>query len=758
MLLSISAAPAVKQLLMIPGPRYDHSTEKTPITAVALKAFSDVVFCHLNDEVLLSKLNRAGIYKADDIIKAANASLKATRAGETSFIDKGFPALVRSVLERNFDMKYNSRAHRSVTVKDAPIRLVKDVSGSIAGAYSFVATKLCAVMSLDAKYVPAIAYYLFTGRAGNGPVPKAVTAIFSKTHAQEVAEKKRSVSIGLLDVTPALIKKHGADLVSQLPEMYDTFIEDERVNCKPQKRTTTSKVVFVAGRRIWAPSKTSTTLTLASIREQVDTKIRDTVGEEVYRFFTFVIPKFGSSKRRTDLLAFQTNNSRIYAVKRKIRTAEGKLAKATTATGRKEQKTLLDTYAGVLKTLTARSDELRGATKKVVEPWMAPYVGANVDITTTEGHTTKVKLDDGILIHRLVQRANQRKLKPDSIELGAVIDSTNAALLTIMGVDNVLLALGGSSIKLFRSVFSKCVDQMKLKVFSVAMSDQFGGSLDTAIGTVTDKRLLRLNSLTSDDEAAFKEQYASEIEAWNPLKLEVAALVERIASTTTAKESRYTVKPVSEKVLKEWQDELPQRIWGGHNAECTLVKAWSLTTTPLLAALLKNAKRSTFKVIQDVYHGTSEQSGSVILHCGFKIKGTQVTGRSMGDVLYVAPNLDKSAQYVGKANRGKVGGSRGIVFVGDIVISGEAGKGVRGTFAWTHTGAFQTEEIGLRNPNKQFVIRRVYLINMVRTGHGLTAAQRRRLKLKEATKKTNPAVAKFKKPVKFDAYAALHKV
>lgn len=120
------------------------------------------------------------------------------------------------------------------------------------------------------------------------------------------------------------------------------------------------------------------------------------------------------------------------------------------------------------------------------------------------------------------------------------------------------------------------------------------------------------------------------------------------------------------------------------------------------------------KVAESVWHGTDVSAASCIALTGFKVTSSNVkAGRSMGSVVYVAPNADKSMQYLG--SRYTRNGGNGILFNGPAYMKGAARNhisGRAGPFDWTHTGRFATEEIGLANANVQYGIERAYSVTV----------------------------------------------
>lgn len=118
------------------------------------------------------------------------------------------------------------------------------------------------------------------------------------------------------------------------------------------------------------------------------------------------------------------------------------------------------------------------------------------------------------------------------------------------------------------------------------------------------------------------------------------------------------------------------------------------------------------RTVERVWHGTDQSAASCIALTGFKVSRQNIkAGRSMGSVVYVAPNSDKSMQYLGdRFNRN----ASGILFTGPAYVKGKAQKRIDSKSAspydWTHTARFATEEIGLVNANVQFGIEAAYSV------------------------------------------------
>lgn len=118
------------------------------------------------------------------------------------------------------------------------------------------------------------------------------------------------------------------------------------------------------------------------------------------------------------------------------------------------------------------------------------------------------------------------------------------------------------------------------------------------------------------------------------------------------------------------------------------------------------------RIVERVWHGTDPSAASCIALTGFKVTRQNIkAGRSMGSVVYVAPNADKSMQYLGNSFGRN---SSGILFTGPAYVKGQPKIRIDGkqtsNYDWTKTARFSTEEIGLVNANVQFGIDAAYSV------------------------------------------------
>ena len=124
------------------------------------------------------------------------------------------------------------------------------------------------------------------------------------------------------------------------------------------------------------------------------------------------------------------------------------------------------------------------------------------------------------------------------------------------------------------------------------------------------------------------------------------------------------------------------------------------------------------QTVKQAWHGTDMSAASCIALLGFRVgRGNIKAGRSMGDVVYVAPNADKSMQYL-NSSFGRSGS--GVLFVGPAYVAGAPtarAKAKHAKYAWTHTARFATDEIGLTDANLQYDINTAFAVSTLSGKH-----------------------------------------
>lgn len=222
------------------------------------------------------------------------------------------------------------------------------------------------------------------------------------------------------------------------------------------------------------------------------------------------------------------------------------------------------------------------------------------------------------------------------------------------------------------------------------------------------------------------------------------------AAYAAIKENGGKLKVASRRITPADLDLVAAQMSLGHNINALRIdKAFNVTS---------KAKEPTdaHKVAETVWHGTDISAASCIALTGFKVTRANVkAGRSMGSVVYVAPNSDKSMQYLGsKFTRN----GSGILFNGPAYLKGAARGRIDGrvgsSYDWTHTDRFASEEIGLANANLQFDIERAYSVTVSSRLPHLTA----RSSLAEVRKVASLAMMRLATPSKIrESQAAISK-
>ena len=130
--------------------------------------------------------------------------------------------------------------------------------------------------------------------------------------------------------------------------------------------------------------------------------------------------------------------------------------------------------------------------------------------------------------------------------------------------------------------------------------------------------------------------------------------------------------------------ELIPFISGKHDLDLEIIKSYTLNTSP--------PKGRFVKVVRDIFHGTDFGSANMILTFGFNTKKIKV-GRSLGDGVYFAPNVDKSLQYIAPAGFSRSTDQQGIILQCDFYITSVSGA--------KFTDRFKTSEVAI--PTDQLV-------------------------------------------------------
>lgn len=791
--LSVQKRMEARRLAKLKPGMHDH-TKQTP-TVMKL------VLAHLNLDLTQKEayvaLSRIGIRSFPDLIKAHDAFYKKARKEEVlALISAAQLKKIQLAFRAKFELRARLKAPtRNSTGRDSLISETKanSILYSIAKVYAFYAAQMCSILQKDySKYGPAILAHGMFGKTLGGKLPAGFADSF-KAGKKIAGTKAAGKVIDITKLKPLQFKKDsGHDIVERLPEMYEAFVASQNAkkgNIDPlaehKEQLKKLRVKLTAARK---EGKSGTFL--MKLQKQIDTLKRNDysvkrrssakkktnsseinkilhkkVGAEMYDFFRLVIPAL-KAKRVSAFLGKGDEDK----IRSKIRETQIKLRMAVRGVTsvrrgpRMMYSKVKSTPARAAKIVLYKKKiaELRSEFKKAVagtpnvSTWMIPYVGTNVSVKVkaTGGAGRKVVLDRGLLAHRLVTRANSGKLKASDMEMSIALNAHDSKLLALGGIGRIITACGGSTIKAFQTVFQDIVEKVKDSVFVAEFSENAITSLDTATGKVTDQRLLRLNNISVAQQAEIVKRFAKDIKAWNPLKEELSAYLKEMNTSKATLANHYEVEPSSKEEMKLNREIIKEFMSHTHGVkELKLIDSWEVQPSKKLATILKNvADSSKLEVIRNVFHGTSHQTGSIILSRGFKIQGTQVTARAMGDVLYVAPNIDKSAQYM------KVGGSflgrkskgdtvTGMILMGDIIVSGEPSrypKPSNSGFDWTKIGSFKTEEIGLTSPNSQFIIRKAMVLEMKR---GVVAPRAIRIDL-AGDAKLPKSVTAFERPTK----------
>lgn len=712
----------------------------------------------------LPVLRKVGISSVKELFSFANTFYKKPPAGAAVVNSPALTMAVFTELKRHkvtFERKPRSgrywggsrhrRNSNAKQITSAGPTFTKFMAEQLCKTYSIAAYKLCALYKVPTANIDAIVLYMLFGKS-SVKVPKKLKAALPLIVATNAKQTTADIdpalaAMKLEDLTVPLCKQWGATLVAALPKMLAAEIKG---TVKPKTKT----------KSYFRPSSYRRARERADARGKsgasIVAKLKATLAPDVYTFLVLTCPQIKKFALSTDKdstarekLVLERNHSKPsgYSFRNATPGMRSKM--------REKYKQLSDELAK----LGSASDVLNASL--VPKPWMLPFIDSSVNIKVG-GRTAKVLLGDGVLSQRLITKANAGKLIAGAPELSSVIDLHSSSLLTLDGINNIIEAVG-DSVKTFKTVFSKIVDQIKPLAFTAGMYNAGSSkiSLDTAIGKVSNQKLLKLNKVSTEEIRDFEVTYANEIKAWNPLKTSLKDVMVKRDAAQKAKGTKFEVVPATAAQLKEWKADASNYVAGIHNVGVEVVKAWAAKPNKFVEAALSNAsKAGKLKIIPNVFHGCPKQAAGVILTFGFKINGTKTNGRSMGNVLYIAPNIDKSAQYLGKSF-GRKKGNTGIIFMGDAIVSGlptrqrHSANDAETGYGWTKSTGFATEEIGLVNPNKQFIVRRVLLVRVTDLPRGRHKGSKKFANLIDAS---SYSLSKVSGAAKVDPVKATHKV
>lgn len=716
-------------------------------------------------EQLIPLLRKTGIASSKEFFTALNVYLKqadSKKAGVTSIVDSELEKQIKAGLEK-YKLKNERKGNkwRADSVYDMLALHKNGLISILNRVYSFAAHKLITLYpKMNSTSIGPLVLYMVLGKTST-KIPAALKAALPRKVLYSTDGKpleKATVdpliaAVGLFDLTVPLIKKWGHDLVDRIPQMVKDELKGVLTTSKIKVPKTTSSKYGSSYQRMRNQRLRTEAKKSASVPKLYE-RMKKELPAEIVTFIKALVPTFGRDVEKFD----QKVDPKLKAAKDEYDKLTAKLH-VTWGTSRVTLKKKIAAARVALKQAKAAAPAPGGVDAK---PWMMPYLNSTITVNIS-GRSAKLVLGDGMLTHRLITRANLNKLKPGDPELTASVDDHNSALLTLQGLDNIINdALGGDSIKAFKTIFKNCIEEVKPKAYAMALFKGSGSTaLDTGIGKVKNKRVLQLNNISEQQVKDFTKTYDKDIKAWNPLKMSLKDTVTKVKNSVS-KEAKMEVRPATKAEFAAWAADIPNYMAGIHGVTVNLQKAWAVKQSAQIAAILKNAAKSkVLKVIPNVFHGCPKPVAGAILTFGFKLSGTKTNGRSMGDALYMAPNIDKSAQYLGTSFTRKEGAS-GIVFMGDCLVAGAPKSHQKGvadksrSYKWTKSTGFATEEIGLVSPNNQFIVRRVLQIKIGRDNRshnnaprpGLRPGQRRAT---PTAKHSNPKT-RFADPIPIATY------
>ena len=353
----------------------------------------------------------------------------------------------------------------------------------------------------------------------------------------------------------------------------------------------------------------------------------------------------------------------------------------------------LNEYLGT-KNLPAVQKALMVPKNLMKEAWMARYVGdkmmKNSRLPTSEDAHLWMK----------VQALPSKEVGPWVLKHEPKFTIDDIQNLRILDIERIATAVGIE--KSLTTVFSDLLKEglFKRKFLSAAVASS--AVRQSPFGAIPKAMAVKNAKLEDDTMLSMKS-----VNAWIPIKVPAEEFQKKILRVMPA-----LLDGEGDSV--QVRAELNTFMSNGHSVDFDVIKYWSIPLSPVQLKHLKAAQADPDSyVIRDGFHGTSIGAAGAVLLSGFRMtKAFVKTAQSMGAVLYIAPNIDKSLQYIG-ASFGREEDTTGIIFRGDLVVKGKtAPDHATGEklLDWTYTRRYATEEIGLVHPNTQYLVHSAYLV------------------------------------------------
>ena len=339
------------------------------------------------------------------------------------------------------------------------------------------------------------------------------------------------------------------------------------------------------------------------------------------------------------------------------------------------------------------------------EDWMKPYV--NTEVMTNSKIPSKADSSLWLQLSDMSVTTLQLYLRKNKV----VFTLDDVAHLSIRQFNTILKTVGLE--ESLTTVFSRVLDEVMFKrkfitsvlETAVARVSPFGG-----ISKLHTRTNLNADNATTTDQGLLS---IPAVRSWVPVKQPIKEYLQTIMRSPSS------VTEDSEADLAAVEKDLHNYVTGDHGVDFKVLKVWNVKPSTAQLKHLAEAKADgEHYIVKNAFHGTSVSAAGSILLSGFRMSSAFIkTAQAMGAVTYVAPNIDKSLQYIGD-NFSRDGEQQGIIFHGDLVLKGkttvEHKKDLTSANDWVVTEAFKTAEIGLVHPNTQFIVRRAYLVERLR--------------------------------------------